>query len=128
MCVVYCLCVYLSPVPSPDVTVSPLALLSPPWPPGSPLSLTCSIQPPGGSSVGTSTTVISSWNTPNDIYDRDNTPNDISVDLTIPSVQTADSGAYICSATVTDSSGSRYVVDSQPATDTLSITVSKYFW
>ena len=78
--------------------------------------------------MDTSTTVISSWNTPNDIYDRDNTPNDISMDLTIPSVQTADSGAYICSATVTDSSGGRYVVDSQPATDTLSITVSKYFW
>ena len=108
------------------MTVSPrtqLELVS-----GSPLSLTCSIQPPGGSSVDTPTTVIPSWNTPNDIYDRNTTPNATSVDLTIPSVQTADSGAYICSATVTDSSGSRYVVDSQPATYTVSITVSKYFW
>ena len=75
--------------------------------------------------MDTATTVSSSWNAPNDTYDRDNTPNDTSVDLTIPNVQTADSGAYICSAIVTDSSDSGYVVDSQPATDTVNITVSK---
>ena len=115
---------YISPpVPSPDVTVSPPTqseLVS-----GSPLSLTCSIQPRGGSSVDTPTTVRSSWNAPNDIHDGDNTPNDTSVYLTISSVETADSGAYICSAIVTDSSDSRYVVDSQPVTDTVNITVSK---
>ena len=111
------------PVPSPDVTVSPLTqseLVS-----GSPLSLTCSIQPRGGSSVDTPTTVRSSWNSPNDIHNGDNTVNYTSVDLTISSVETADSGSYICSATVTDSSDSRYVVDSQPVTDTVTITVSK---
>ena len=75
--------------------------------------------------MDTATTVMSSWNAPNDIHDGDNTPNDTSVYLTISSVETADSGAYICSATVTDSSDSRYVVDSQPVTDTVIITVSK---
>ena len=75
--------------------------------------------------MDTTTTIMSSWNAPNDRYDGENTPNATSVDLTISSVQTADSGAYICSATVTDSSDSEYVVDSQPVTDTVSITVSK---
>ena len=115
---------YISPlVPSPDVTVSDLTesnLVS-----GSPLSLTCSIQPRGGSSVDTPITVVFSWNAPNDRYDGDNTSNDSSVDLTISSVQTADSGAYICSAIMTNSNDSGYVVGSQPVADTVSITVSK---
>ena len=77
--------------------------------------------------MDTPTTVMSSWNAPNDIYDGDNTPNDTSVYLTISSVETADSGAYICSAIVTDdSSDSGYIVDSQPVTDTVITTVSKY--
>ena len=75
--------------------------------------------------MDTPTTVMSSWNAPNDIYDRDNTPNDTSVALIISSVETADSGDYICAAIVTDSSDSGYVVDSQPVSDTVSITVSK---
>ena len=66
-----------------------------------------------------------SWNVPNDRYDGENTTNATSVDLTIFSAETADSGAYICSATVTDPSNSGYVVGSQPVTDTVSITVSK---
>ena len=54
-----------------------------------------------------------------------NTANATSVLLDIASVQTADTGVYTCSASVTDSSGSVYVVDSAPATGTVSITVSK---
>ena len=109
------------PVPSPEVNVS----AEPELVSGSPLSLTCSIQPRGGSSVDTATTVMSSWTAPNSTYDRENTANDTSVELIISSVQTADSGDYICSASVTDSSDSVYVVDGQPANDTVNITVSK---
>ena len=109
------------PVPSPEVMVSVgLELVS-----GSPLSLTCSIQPRGGSSVDTATTVMSSWTAPNSTYVRESTANDTSVEWVISSVQTADSGDYICSASVTDSTNSVYVVDSQPANDTVNITVSK---
>ena len=90
---------------------------------GSPLSLTCSIQP---SSVDTPTTVMSSWTAPNSVYNRVNAVNDTSVELMIFSVETADSGDYICSARVTDSSGSEYVVDNDLATYTLSILVSKF--
>ena len=92
---------------------------------GSPLSLTCSIQPRGYNSVDTLTTVMSSWDAPNSTYDRVNTANETSVGLVISSVQTADSGDYICSASVTDSSDSVYVVDSATATDMVNITVSK---
>ena len=94
---------------------------------GSPLSLTCSIQPRGDSSVDTPTTVMSSWDAPNSTYDRDNTANETSVGLVISSVQTSDSGDYICSASVTDSSDSVYVVDSDTATDMVNIIVSKSF-
>ena len=90
---------------------------------GSPLSLTCSIQP---SSVDTPTTVMFSWTAPNSVYNRVNAVSDTSVELMISSVDTADSGDYICSARVTDSSGSEYVVDSDLATDTVSILVSKF--
>ena len=85
----------------------------------SPLSLTCSIQP---SSVDTPTTVMSSWTAPN------HTVNATSVELMISSVETADSGDYICSVRVTDSSGSEYVVDSEPETDSVNIVVSKFYW
>ena len=90
---------------------------------GSPLSLTCSIQP---SSVDTPTTVMSSWTAPNGVYYRVNPVNDTSVELMISSVETADSGNYICAARVTDSSGSEYIVDSDVATYTVSILVSKF--
>ena len=92
---------------------------------GSSLSLTCSIQPQGGSSVDTAATVMSSWDAPDSMYDGQNTANATSVLLDIASVQTADTGVYTCSASVTDSTGSVYVVDSEPATGTISITVSK---
>ena len=113
------------PVPSPEVMVSSppdLELVS-----GSPLSLTCYIQPRGDSSIDTPTAVMSSWDAPNSTYDRVNTANETSVGLVISSVQTADSGDYICSASVTDSSHSVYVVDSDTSTDMANIIVSKSF-
>ena len=94
---------------------------------GSPLSLTCSIQPRGGSSVDTATTVMSSWTAPSSTYDRENTGTGTSVELIISSVQTADGGDYICSASVTDSTDSVYVVDSQPTNNSVTITVSKLY-
>ena len=90
---------------------------------GSSLSLTCSITRP--SSVDTPTTVMSSWTAPNSTYNTVNTVNATSVELMISSVKTADSGDYICSATLTDSSDSVYVVTSELTSDTVSITVSK---
>ena len=90
---------------------------------GSSLTLTCSITRPN--SVDTPITVMSSWTAPNSTYNTVNTVNATSVELMISSVETADSGDYICSATLTDSSDSVYVVDSDPATDTVTITVSK---
>ena len=75
--------------------------------------------------MDTPTTVMSSWDAPNSTYDRDNTANELSVGLVISSVQTADSGDYICSASVTDSSHSVYVVDSLPAIDVVTIVFSK---
>ena len=90
---------------------------------GSALSLTCSIQP---SSVDTPTTVMSSWTAPNSVYNRINAVNATSVELMISSVETADSGEYICSVRVTDFSGSEYVVDSELATDSVNIVVSKF--
>ena len=45
--------------------------------------------------------------------------------LEVASVETADSGDYICSATATDSSDSQYVLSSEPASVTASVTVSK---
>ena len=95
---------------------------------GSSLSLTCTIQRQGGDYVDTPTTVMSSWDAPNTAYDRDNEANASSVDLDIDSLETADSGDYMCSADVVDSSGSEYVVNSTTATDTISIVVSKYMY
>ena len=107
----------ISPVPSPVVMVSVMEsmLVS-----GSSLSLICSIQP---TSVTTATTVIFSWNAPNN--GTINAVNETSVELMISSVVTADSGEYICSATLTDSSNSMYVIDSEPATATAIVIVSK---
>ena len=56
---------------------------------GSSLSLVCSIQQP--TSVTTATTVIFSWNAPNNIYDTVDSVTDTSVELLISSVVTADS-------------------------------------
>ena len=92
---------------------------------GSSLSLTCTIQRQGGDYVDTPTTVLSSWNAPNTTYGGDNEADASSVDLNIASLETADSGNYMCSADVVDSSGSEYVVNSTTATDTTSIVVSK---
>ena len=75
--------------------------------------------------MDTLTTMTSSWDAPNSDYDRDNTANELSVGLVISSVQTADSGDYICSASVTDSSDSEYVVDSATTTAMVNIIVSK---
>ena len=114
---------HLSPVPSPVVMVSPVlsVLVS-----GSSLSLICSIQPTiQPTSVTTATTVIFSWNAPNNIYDTVDSVTDTSVELIVSSVVTADSGDYICSATITDSSDSTYIIDSEPANDTASVIVSK---
>ena len=95
---------------------------------GSSLSLTCSIQPQGGNSVDTAATITSSWDAPDSAQNTESTAsatNATTLDLNIASVQTADTGVYTCSASVTDSTGSVYVVDSATATDTISITVSK---
>ena len=121
-CVFVDVCISSS-VPSPEVMVSSSTeseLVS-----GSPLSLTCSIQP--HISVDTPTTLMSSWDAPNSDLDNDNTANELSVGLVISSVQTADSGDYICSASVTDSSDSVYVVDSDSATDMVKIIISELF-
>ena len=122
-----CVDVCLSqPVPTPVVMVSGPAeseLVA-----GSSLSLTCSIQPQGGGSVDTAATIMSSWDAPDNARNTDSTVTATSattLDLNIASVQTADTGVYTCSASVTDSSGSVYVVDSTPATVTVTITVSK---
>ena len=114
------------PVPSPVVTVSgPVEseLVA-----GSSLSLTCSIQPQGGSSVDTAATIMSSWDAPDSLRTTESTASATSattLELDIASVQTADTGVYTCSASVTDSTGSVYVVDSASATDTVNITVGK---
>ena len=111
--------IYITLVPRPVVMVSETEseLLS-----GSPLSLTCSIQP---SSVDTPTTVISNLTAPNSTYNRVNGVNATGVELMISSVETADSGDYICSVRVTDSSGSLYVIDSEQVNDMVNITVSE---
>ena len=110
---------YISPVPSPVVTVSMMesVLVS-----GSPLSLICSIHQ-SHTSVTTPTYAIFSWNVPNN--GTVNAVNDTSVKLMISSVMTADSGDYICSVTLTDSSSSMYIIDSEPVTATVSVIVSK---
>ena len=71
---------------------------------------------------------MSNWTAPNSVYNRVNTVNDTSVVLMISSIETADSGDYICSVRVTDSSGNEYVVDSDLASDSTDIVVSKFCW
>ena len=114
MCIVVCYVISLS-VPSPDVMATKSELVSSPL-----LSFNCSIQ--SHSTVDTPTTVMSSWDAPNSDYDRFNTTN---VSLVISSKQTAYSRDYICSASVGDTSDSLYVVNSDPPTDMVNITVSK---
>ena len=95
---------------------------------GSSLSLTCSIQPQEGGSVDTAATIMSSWDAPDSTRNTDSTAiatSATTLDLNIASVQTADTGVYTCSASVTDSTDSMYVMDSTSATDTVTITVSK---
>ena len=78
--------------------------------------------------MDTAATIMSSWDAPDNARNTDSTVTATSattLDLNIASVQTADTGVYTCSASVTDSSGSVYVVDSTSTTDTVSITVSK---
>ena len=113
-------------VPSPVVTVSGPAESE--LEAGSSLSLTCSIQLQEGGSVDTTTTIMSSWDAPDNAWNTDSTAiatNATTLDLNIASVQTADTGVYTCSASVTDSTDSLYVMDSTSATDTVSVTVSK---
>ena len=45
--------------------------------------------------------------------------------LEVASVETADSGDYTCSATANDSSDSQYVLSSEPATATATVTDGK---
>ena len=114
------------PVPSPVVTVSGPAESE--LEAGSSLSLTCSIQLQEGGSVDTTTTIMSSWDAPDNARNTDSTAiatSATTLDLNIASVQTADTGVYTCSASVTDFTDSVYVIDSTSATDTVSITVSK---
>ena len=89
---------------------------------GSSLSLSCSIQPP---SVDTAITISSHWTTPGGLHDTVNTENETNPVLHIPTVDTADSGDYICSAIAIDSSGSQYIVSSEPHSDVVSVIVSK---
>ena len=78
--------------------------------------------------MDTAATIMSSWDAPDNARNTDSTStvtSAASLDLNIASVQTADTGVYICSASVTDSSGSVYVMNSTSTTDTVSIIVSK---
>ena len=114
----------LPSVPRPLVTVSRASdntvLES-----GSSLELTCSIQPQRVGHVDTPSTIMSRWSAPSSQYSRDGTVNASTVALSIPSVVTADFGAYTCTASVSDSSGSGYVVDSVEEMESISITVSE---
>ena len=78
--------------------------------------------------MDTVTTIMSSWDYPGNMYDGPNIANSTSatnLDLNIASVQTADTGVYTCSANVTDSTDSVYVVHSALANGNVSIIVSK---
>ena len=110
---------FLSPVPSPLVVVhaSEIELVA-----GSSLSLSCTITL---LSVDTPTTITSDWTTPNTTVVQ-SAVNDTSVDLIISNVKTADSGIYICSSTLIDSTRSMYIMDSEPGMNSTTIIVSKY--
>ena len=92
---------------------------------GSSLKLSCSIQPQRMIHVDTSSIIMSRWSAPSSQYSRDGAANASTVALSIPSVDTADSGAYTCTASVSDSSGSGYVVASEEVMETVRIIVSE---
>ena len=92
---------------------------------GSSLELTCSIQPQGVGHVDTISTIMSRWSAPSSQYSRDSAANASTVALSIPNVVTADSGAYTCTASVSDSSDNGYVVDSVEEMESISVTVSE---
>ena len=106
-------------VPSPLVTVhtNEKELVS-----GSSLFLSCSITP---FPVDTPITLLSNWTSPNTSIVQ-NEVNDTSVDFNITDVETADSGDYICSSTINDSTSSMYILNSDPGTNSTTIIVSKY--
>ena len=83
---------------------------------GSLFSLTCSVQPV---TIDTPTHNVFRWTAPNSAHNVD------TAGLVIPRVKTTDSGDYNCSAKVADSSGSKYVTDSEFVTDTVHIIVRK---
>ena len=89
------------------------------------LQLTCSIQPQMVEYVDTPTTIMSRWSAPSSQYNRDGALNSSTVVLNISNVGTADSGAYTCTASVSDSSRDGYVVASEEARDSVSIGVSE---
>ena len=68
---------------------------------------------------------MSNWTTPTGSYDAMNV-NSTTVELTKAVVETADSGMYICSARVIDSSGNPYVEDSELVTNETNVVVSKF--
>ena len=119
----HCMCT-LPTVPRPVVTVSGASdgtvLES-----SSSLELTCSIQPQGVGHVDTPSTIMSRWSAPSSEYSRDSAANTSTLTLSIPNVDTADSGAYICTASVSDLSSSGYIVASVEEIASVSITVSE---
>lgn len=110
---------HIHAVPMPGVTVSASQslILS-----GSRLSLNCSIQP---SVVDTPTLLTFNWTVPNSTHNITYTLSNTSTELMIYSVETTDSGDYICSARMTDASDSSYVLDSEIAIDVVNINVCK---
>ena len=89
---------------------------------GSSLFLSCSITP---FPVDTSTTLLSSFTFPNGTI-VPNEVNDTSGGFNITDVETADTGDYTCSSTINDSTGSMYILNSDPGTNSTTIIVSKY--
>ena len=89
---------------------------------GSLLSLSCSIRLV---LVDTPTNIISSWSTPSPEHDILNVSN-TSLELTKAVVETADSGVYVCSTRVIDSSSHSYVKDSELVTNETNIIISKF--
>ena len=69
--------------------------------------------------------MISNWTTPDSRHEIFSQEIDTRLNLDIQSVETANTGDYICTAIVIDSSNSEYVMDSELGRDTAHITVSK---
>ena len=92
----------------------------------SPLQLNCTIQYHQQTIyVDTPTTLTSSWDAPNIVYDVDNPDNDIAILFSISSLGTADTGTYVCSARLEDNSGDQYIITSPLDTDSLSFEISE---